>query len=224
MLKELHSHRFAINIGLLLVVGAVLLGGTAMVSEAILTTLDAPSFNSAGSYSTPQALALTEAPSSRLGLTAGFKQPITNLSPGDSASRYIDIKNVGTLSGRDMSIQVKNISLSSLTSYQQDAIKVSITQCPTQFTPKTGDCPKELHLALAQTPLSGLTQNPKLLLLPQEVLIKQSDVHLRFNFTIPDTHEVTINGKLPTNTLQGIHAEFIWTFNETQVTTSQIGG
>lgn len=42
--------------------------------------------------------------------------------------------------------------------------------------------------------------------------------HLQFSLTLPNQNETTINGTLPTGTIQGLVANLTWTFTQAQRT------
>ena len=43
-------------------------------------------------------------------------------------------------------------------------------------------------------------------------------IYLRFTFLLPDQAETTVNGVLPSGTIQGLTANMTWTFDEVQRT------
>ncbi|ATE53797.1 MULTISPECIES: TasA family protein [Actinosynnema] len=149
---------------------------------------------------------------------AGFDQAVTNVAPGDTINRYVDLTNSGTLDGQAMTLQVAATGASTLITdgASTRALRVSVTSCNGgTWNPTTGVCSGTTAALLAATPLSSLTSNASLI---AGSISAGSVQRLRVSLNLPDQNETTVNGALPANTVQGQSVNLTYTFGQTQRT------
>lgn len=190
------------------------IGGAVLVAmgAGVWATLSATAANVAPQQVTTGTLKLT------LGANgAGFDQAIANMAPGDTVNRYVDLTNGGTLDGQALSLQVGATGASALITDGSTtrALRISVSTCTGgTWNTATGVCTGGTKgTLLAATPLSGLSA-------PATIVpgsIAAGDVQrLQVSVQLPDQNETTVNGVLPTATVQGLTANLTYTFTETQ--------
>ena len=151
----------------------------------------------------------------------GFNQAISNLAPGDNVNRYVDLTNGGTLDAQNMTLQVAATGSSALITdgtspATTKALRISITNCVGgTWNPTTAACGGTTATVLAATPVSSLSAATALI---NGALPANTIEHLQITTTLPDQNETTVNGTLPTTTIQGQSANLTYTFGEAQRT------
>ena len=96
MIKSLFaiSAKSAGSIGLkIVIITAATLGGAALVSSSVFAALTATATNTSAQTVTSGTLQLTQVASGSAS-SAGFTSQISNIVPGDTVNRHIDLKNV----------------------------------------------------------------------------------------------------------------------------------
>ena len=191
----------------------------ATVGGAVLVTMGVgvwATLNATASTVDPQnvtngTLKLTMAPRG-----TGFTQAITNLAPGDTVNRYIDLTNGGTLDGQALTLKVTGTGTTALTTDTTRGLKITITECVTgTWTATTGTCTGTKNPLLTDKPVSDLTTATNLI----TGSIGAAEIRgLQITVKLPDQTETTTNGTLPTNTIQGLTTNLTYTFAETQRT------
>lgn len=151
---------------------------------------------------------------------AGFNQAISNVAPGDTVNRYVDLTNSGTLDAQNLTFQVAATGSQALITdgvspATTKALRVSITSCTVAWAPTTGVCSGTTSAVVAATPVSGLAAATSLIAgsIPAGTV-----AHLQVSTQLPDQTETTVNGTLPTTTIQGLSAQLAYTFTEVQRT------
>lgn len=148
----------------------------------------------------------------------GFSQSIDHMAPGDVVNRYVTLTNSGSLAGRDLSLETTSTGTAALITngvapVTTKALKVSVSRCSVAWTPGTGICGGTTTSLLAATPLSAAST-------PQSILSGSisvaQNVYLRISVELPDQDETTVNGVLPTHTVQGGSVDVTYTFIESQ--------
>ena len=118
MIKSLFatSAKRAGSIGLkIVIVSAATLGGAALISSSVFTVLTATATNTSAQTLTSGTLQLTQVASGSAS-SAGFTSQISNIAPGDTDNRYIDLKNVGNLDSAAMKLRLVDTTSTLLTS------------------------------------------------------------------------------------------------------------
>ncbi|HVT20008.1 MAG TPA: TasA family protein [Mycobacteriales bacterium] len=198
---------------------AVAVTGGALLMTAgfgVWAGLDATAFNT-----TPQ-----DVDSGTLSLTlgdngAGFSSSISNLAPGDTVNRYVDLTNGGTLDAQALTLTVAATGDSQLitdgTSPATKALRVTVKSCSTSWDNTTGECTNSGTVAslLSATPLSTLASAQSLV---AGSIASGAVKHLQVEVQLPDQSETTANGAAPTGTIQGRSVSLTYTFQESQRT------
>jgi hypothetical protein len=216
ILKSAASKRLSV-----LILGAAVVGGVAIVSSGVYASLNATAFNAAPASVTTDTLKLTLASSGVSGLTGGVTTPITSVAPGDIVNRFIDIANTGTMTGTALKLSLADAASTVLTTSAAAGLQITITECPVSFTTVTGSCSTTATPVLAATPASSLTGGAASALTVSS--LAPGIVHLKLQISLPTGSETTVNGVLPVGTVQGLTSNLTWTFTEAQraATTTQ---
>lgn len=193
------------------IVAAAALGGTALVSSSVFASLTATGSNTSGGSVNSGTLKLTQAPSGVAGITGGFATAISNIAPGDTINRYVDLTNGGTLDGNVLNLATAASPSNTLTTDGTNGLQVTIKECAIAWT-SAGVCTPVATTALAQTSLLNMGVAKTLTM---STLASSAINHLQFIITLPAGSEVTNNGSLPTGTVQGLTAAITWNFLET---------
>lgn len=193
------------------VVGAGVVVGTGF---GVWASLNATASGTAQSISTGT-LKLTMAANG-----VGFNQAISNVAPGDVVNRYVDLTNSGTLDAQNLTVQVAATGSQALITdgvspATTKALRVSITSCSGTWAPTTGTCSGTTSVVMAATPVSGLSSATSLI---AGSITSGTVAHLQISTQLPDQTETTVNGTLPSTTIQGQNAQLAYTFTETQRT------
>jgi hypothetical protein len=159
---------------------------------------------------------------------AGFTQPIANLAPTDTVHRFVALANNGTVDARGLGLNVKADKPGSplvVDGATTRALRVSVDACSTGWVaggthtaPATGGgtCPNGAVTNLLQpTPLSAL-QTETFRTLSEDVRAAKTTLSLRLTLTLPDQTETTVNGQLPTTSIQRQNVALTWTFQQGQ--------
>ncbi|MFD4636389.1 TasA family protein [Lentzea sp. NPDC058436] len=182
------------------------------MGTGVWATLSATATNTTPEQVTSGTLKLTMANNG-----AGFSQNITNLAPGDTVNRYVDLTNGGSLDGQALTLQVAATGSAPLVTdgATSKALRVSIWQCTGgTWNPSSGVCTGGTATSLlAATPLSGL--GSAVPLVPGS-LASGGVTRLQVSVQLPDQTETTVNGVAPAATVQGQSVSLTYTFNETQ--------
>ena len=142
---------------------------------------------------------------------AGLHTPIDALAPGDSVLRHLVLDNVGTLAGAGLALHVDAASPSTLTTDAARGLQATVTTCSVAWSPATGRCP-----GTTGRPVSAAVAT--LIAGPVPVLggLVPTRTYLQLRVALPESSENTVNGVLPTDTVQGLTASLTWNFTETR--------
>jgi len=147
----------------------------------------------------------------------GFTTAISNLAPGDVVKRYVDLTSSGTLDATGITLAVTDGTATKLTTDATNGLKVTVSTCSVAWTlTGTGSCSGTSNT----TPVTGTAVASLGTATPGTVVsgaVPASSVyHLLVSVQLPDQNETTVNGTLPTGTIQGLSANLTWTFTEAQ--------
>jgi hypothetical protein len=209
------SHGIGQNFVRLAIFATALTGGLALVSSSIFASLTATAFNTSPTPVTAGTLKLIQADNGN-----GFTTAITGFAPGDTVNRFVDYTNSGTLDAQGLTLSIADSVTSTLTGDGIKGLQVAVSQCSVAWTPATGVCSgtttgpwTSTGLALKTTPLAL----PVIPLTPANAnILAGVTEHLKFGLSLPAGSEVTINGILPVNTIQGTTASITWTLTESE--------
>ena len=194
---------------------AAAIGGAGMVASNVFAALTATASNTTGGAITTGTLSLTLAPSTVSGNTGGFVTAINSMGPGDTVNRYIDLTNGGTLDGISPTLRITPSSTTTLTSDATNGLQVAISNCTAAWS-ASGTCSGTTTTVLSSTSANALVSAVRALTLPSTLAGSVS--HLKVSITLPESNEVTVNGVLPSGTVQGVSTALTWTFTMTERT------
>ena len=149
---------------------------------------------------------------------AGFSQGITNMAPGDTVNRYVTLENTGTLDGKTLTLQTAATGTANLINdgaspSTTKALTLAITACTVAWAPTTGECDGTTSSLLTPIVLSSAATAQTLI---SGAVNSGDNVHLKVSIVLPDQDETTVNGVLPTNTVQGGSVNLTHTFGISQ--------
>jgi hypothetical protein len=147
----------------------------------------------------------------------GFSQSIANLVPGDVVNRYVTLTNSGSIDGIGLTLKTAQTGTPSLISdgvspSTTKALTLTVTSCPVAWDVATGACASPT-VELAATPIGSLTSATGL---TSSTLASSAPRYLQMKITLPDQNETTVNGAVPSNTVQGGAVAVTYTFDLAQ--------
>jgi spore coat-associated protein N len=190
--------------------------GLAITGAGVFAGLNAVATNTTAQNVTSGPLKLTMA--AAIG-SAGFTTGISNVAPGDTVNRYVDLSSAGNLDAQTLSLAAADGTPSKLSTDATNGLHVTVTQCSgATWTVATGTCGAggTTSVLANNVALSALTAAPSTLV--AGAVAAGSILHLQVAVTLPNQNETTTNGTLPVGTIQGLSASITWTFNELQRT------
>jgi hypothetical protein len=149
----------------------------------------------------------------------GFSVDISDLAPGDTVDRFVDLRNAGTLDADELEFALSATGDSVLITdgtapITTKALTITIDRCTEAWTVVDSTCTgTESPLLTTRTlgvVVAGGNNTTGL------TLDSDDTVHLRIRFQLPDQAEVSTNGVLPTNTVQGATVQIAVTFRVEQ--------
>jgi spore coat-associated protein N len=198
------------SIGLkVVIVSAATIGGAALVSSSVFASLTATATNPAQSVQTGT-LKLTQV-SSTSPASGGITTTISGMAPGDTVNRYIDAAS--------MTLGLADSASTALTTNGTAGLQVVVNACTLAWS-AAGVCTGTTTAMMSTKTALLMTGTPQTLALPAGATTAASITHLQISLSLPAGSEVTINGVLPTGTVQGLTSSLVWTFTETERTTT----
>lgn len=193
----------------LVAAGTLAATGLLLTTGGVYAALNATAFNTTAQASDSGTLRLTMTNNG-----VGFSTAVSNLAPGDVVNRYVNLLNGGTLDAAGLTLGVTDTVNSKLTTDVTNGLRVTVSSCPTAWTPGSGTCATTPTTLVTNVPLATLKTTPSTL--AATPVAAGASTFLRVAVTLPDQTETTVNGALPTGTIQGLNAALTWTFTETQ--------
>lgn len=193
------------------IVAAAAVGGAGLVATNVFAALTATATNTSGGAVTTGTLKLTLAPSSVSGITNGFTTTVDKLGPGDTANRYIDLTNGGTLDGMTPTLLLSTSDTNTLVESATAGLQIAINACPVAWT-NTGTCGSPT-VVLATTAVKVLKTSAQNITLP--TVNAGTTNYLKISISLPTSNESVLNGVLPSGTIQGLTATLTWAFTIT---------
>jgi hypothetical protein len=193
--------------------GAVIMVSVAAIAgQSVIASLNATAFNTTAQTINSGTMKLELANSGN-----GFSQSITNLVPGDVVNRYVTLTNSGSIDGIGLNLKTFQTGTASLISdgvapATTKALTLTVTSCPVAWDVATGACSSPT-VELAATPIGSLTSATSL---TSSTLASGALRYLQMKITLPDQNETTVNGAVPTNTVQGGSVGVTYTFDLAQ--------
>jgi hypothetical protein len=144
--------------------------------------------------------------------SGGVTAVISNLAPGDSEIRYIDLANDGTLDAQLLSVAVAATGDAALITdgVTSKALTIAISSCAVAWV--SGACASPT-VELAATALSALSTAQTL---TSSSPTAGTTLHLQITTSLPEQDETTVDGVLPAGSVQGKSATLVYTFSEAQ--------
>lgn len=152
---------------------------------------------------------------------AGFSQSITNMAPGDVVNRYVTLTNSGTLGSQSLGLSIASTGTSTLITdgvspATNKAITVTVLSCSGgNWNTSTGVCSGTTNTEIAETSLSAFTNQKVFSVSP--TLASGGTSKLQIRTKLPDQNETTVNGVLPSVTVQSGSVNLSYLFNEAQL-------
>ena len=191
------------------IVVAAAIGGAGLVSSNVFAALTATANNTSGGQVTTGTLKLELNNSAVSGITGGFTAAISNMGPGDTYNRYIDLRNTGTLDGATPTLQISSADTSTLTESSTAGLQVLITACSVPWT-SAGNCNESSTAVLSSTSVKVLKTAATAITLPS--VLTGAVNYLKVSTTLPAVNENVVNGVLPVGSVQGKTASLTWNF------------
>ncbi len=211
---SIKSGALAGTVGKILIVVTASVGGAALISSSVFAALTASASNTSGGSVTSGTLKLTQAASGVSGITGGFTTAITGMAPTDTVNRYVILSNPGTLNSASMTLGASGSPSNALVTDGTKGLQVQIKQCSSAY-PANGTCGGDEDIVLTTRSVASLT-TPAALTLQSGALNSGATTYLKIAISLPASTEETINGDLPSGTIQGLTSSITWTFTQTQ--------
>jgi hypothetical protein len=204
----------------LLAAFAVGAAGLAITGGGVYAALNATASNTTAQSASSGVLSLTMANNG-----AGFSQSVSNLAPGDVVNRYVTLTQGADLAGKDLTLAIADATPTLLTTDATKGLHVTVTQCVGGDWTVTGagSCTgtgATTQVLATNVALSTLASTPAAL---STSVAAGSTVKLQLALSLPNQNETTVNGVVPTGTIQGLSSALTWTFGETQRTATTTG-
>ena len=207
----------------LMIIGAAVIGGTAIVSTSVFAALSATASNATPQTISTGTLSVSMTPSTVTGITGGFSTDILNMAPGDTVNRYVDLKNIANTGLVDTTSYTLSVvdtapTPTPLVTNATTGLQVTVKMCSVPWT-SAGVCSGTSTTLVASAPLSTVIATPKSLgitpALAPGFASGTTPVNLQFSITLPPVTEATVNGVVPTGSTQGQSTDRLtWTFTE----------
>ena len=193
--------------------GAVIMVSVAAIAgQSVIASLNATAFNTTAQAVNSGTMKIELANNGN-----GFSQSIANLVPGDVVNRYVTLTNSGSIDGIGLTLKTALTGTPSLISdgvspSTTKALTLTVTSCPVAWDVATGACASPT-VELAATPIGSLTSATGL---TSSTLASSAPRYLQMKITLPDQNETTVNGAVPSNTVQGGAVAVTYTFDLAQ--------
>jgi hypothetical protein len=129
---------------------------------------------------------------------AGFGQTISNLAPGDTVNRYVELKNTGSLAGQALTLEIAptgdSVLISDGPGDTTKALTLTVSSCPVAWDSGDFSCGGTVTVLQAASTLGQLTSP---ITLGSAGLGPDASQYLQIALSLPDQDEVTVNGVLP---------------------------
>ena len=193
--------------------GAVIMVSVAAIAgQSVIASINATAFNTTAQAVNSGTMKIELANNGN-----GFSQSIANLVPGDVVNRYVTLTNSGSIDGIGLTLKTAQTGTPSLISdgvspSTTKALTLTVTSCPVAWDVATGACASPT-VELAATPIGSLTSATGL---TSSTLASSAPRYLQMKITLPDQNETTVNGAVPSNTVQGGAVAVTYTFDLAQ--------
>ena len=145
--------------------------------------------------------------------TADFATAISNMAPGDSGTRYIELKNSGSLGARNLKVKIAT-SGDDVLETGSKALEVKIESCSAAFVSGAcGDSGGAATQVAKQAVSSYSTFNAFAV---PVTLAPAASTFLKVTTSLPEFDETTTNGTAPADGVQGKSVNLVYTFQQAQ--------
>ena len=143
---------------------------------------------------------------------ADFATAISNMAPGDSGVRYIELKNTGTLGARNLKVKIATDGADVLETGAK-ALQIKVESCTVAFA-NDGSCTEGgATQVISQAVSAYSTFNP---FATAVTLDSEDSVFLKVTTALPEFDETTTNGTAPADGVQGKSVSLVYTFQQAQ--------
>lgn len=193
--------------------GIMVLSVATIAGQSVIASLNATAFNTVAQGIDSGTMKLDLANSGN-----GFGQNISNLVPGDVVNRYVTLTNSGTVDGIGLTLKTAQTGTGTLISdgtgtATNKALRLSVKGCSVAWNTATGVCSGTETTELVATQIGALTNATSL---SSSTMASGAVKYLQMKIELPDQNETTVNGVLPTNTVQGGSVNVTYTFDLAQ--------
>jgi spore coat-associated protein N len=207
-----HSQRTALTPTRTIVAAAFAVAGLAITGAGVYAGLNADATGTQAVSSGTLSLVMANETGST------FSGAVTNMAPGDTVNRFVNLTNGGNLAAQSLTLGVAGAGSTLLTTDATRGLAVTVTSCSTSWTVAAGvaTCTAgTTATVMSSTPISTLRVTPGAV---QATVAVGAVVHLQVSLTLPNQSETTANGVLPGTPIQGLSDTLTYTFNELQRT------
>ena len=193
--------------------GIMVLSVATIAGQSVIASLNATAFNTVAQGIDSGTMKLDLANSGN-----GFGQNISNLVPGDVVNRYVTLTNSGTVDGIGLTLKTAQTGTGTLINdgtgtATNKALRLSVKGCSVAWNTATGVCSGTETTELVATQIGALTNATSL---SSSTMASGAVKYLQMRIELPDQNETTVNGVLPTNTVQGGSVNVTYTFDLAQ--------
>ena len=144
----------------------------------------------------------------------GFTTPLIAFAPGETVNRFVDYRNNGIFDKQNLTLTIADAMSSSITADGDIGIHVTVSSCSLVWNPATGTCNGNVTTLGSSSAFALKSQPLDLFHIAQSDgtprAIAGEQIHLKFALHLPDRAEVTKNGVLPAQSIQGSTASITW--------------
>ena len=197
-------------------IGFAGLVGLSIIASTTNAGLDTTAFNTSPQVinSGTVSIALTNGDGGSL--TKGFSHTFDKMLPGDTNIVYVKVTNADTaIKDLELSLSESPIVDTRLTRDATQGLKVSVTSCPTAWAAGVCASPTTRLSNIALSAINTSSTGAATALVSGAIAANEVQ-YLKFDVALPDINEVTTNGAVPANSIQGLTTNVVWKFKATQ--------
>jgi hypothetical protein len=193
----------------------------ALVGFSIITSttnagLDAIAFNTTPQVINSGTVSITLTNGDGGSLTKGFSHTFDKMLPGDTNIVYVKVTNADTaIKDLELSLSESPTVNTRLTRDATQGLKVSVTSCPTAWAAGVCVSPTTRLTNVALSTINTSTTGAATPLVSGAIAASAVQ-YLKFEIALPDITEVTTNGIVPANSIQGLSTNVLWKFKAVQ--------
>lgn len=144
---------------------------------------------------------------------ASFDDSISNMAPGDSGVRYVQLDNTGSLGSRNLKVKIATTGDDVLETGDK-ALRIKVESCSVAFA--DGAC-GDSGGAATQVSNAVVSSYSTYVDFAVPITLDSGDsTFLKVTTSLPDADETTTNGNAPSGTVQGKSVNLVYTFQQAQ--------